>query len=197
MARKHRRIGRGLLAGLVGGLVASWTMNQFQTLWSKASERWQEKSKQQQEEQSQAESEDATMRAADKLIRNLLDHPLSKDQKKTVGPVVHYAFGSVMGAVYGVAAELFPEIATRGFGTGFGTALFAVADEIAVPALGLSGKPTEAPLSSHVYGPVSHYGATTEGVRRAAMGLSSYRAAVIEFRADTSRIRCSSTSEIR
>lgn len=29
---------RGLAAGLIGGLVASWTMNQFQVLWSKVSE---------------------------------------------------------------------------------------------------------------------------------------------------------------
>ncbi len=29
---------KGLAAGLVGGLIASWTMNQFQALLSKASE---------------------------------------------------------------------------------------------------------------------------------------------------------------
>jgi uncharacterized membrane protein YagU involved in acid resistance len=96
------------------------------------------------------------MKAADKVSRNLLDRPLSKKQKKKVGPIVHYAFGTAMGAVYGVAAELFPEIAPRGFGTGFGAALFAIADELAVPAFGLSGKPTEAPFSSHVYGLASH-----------------------------------------
>lgn len=173
MARKHRRIGRGLLVGLAGGLVASWTMNQFQALWSKASEQLQEKRKPQEQGggESQAESEDATMKAADKLSRNVLDRVLSKEQKKKAGPLVHYTFGSAMGALYGVAAELFPNVATRGFGTGFGAVLFAVADEIAVPALGLSGKPTEAPLSAHVYGLVSHvvYGATTEGVRRIAM----------------------------
>ena len=29
---------KGLAAGVVGGLVASWTMNQFQGLWTKLSE---------------------------------------------------------------------------------------------------------------------------------------------------------------
>jgi uncharacterized membrane protein YagU involved in acid resistance len=110
------------------------------------------------------------MKTADTLSRKLFNRPLSRQQKKRAGPVVHYAFGAAMGAFYGVGAELFPG-ATRGFGTGFAATLFTIADEIAVPALGLSGKPTEAPLSSHVYGLISHlvYGVTAEGVRRAAV----------------------------
>jgi putative membrane protein len=151
MARKHRRIGRGLVAGLAGGLLASWTMNQFQTVWSKASEQLQDKSKEQQQGDSQGESEDATMKAADELTRNVLDRPLTKEEKKKTGPLVHYAFGSAMGALYGVAAELFPNVATRGFGTGFGATLFAVADEIAVPALGLSSKATDTPLLAYLW----------------------------------------------
>jgi hypothetical protein len=146
-------------------------MDQFQSLWSKASEQMEEKPKREQSQAgSQTDSEDATMKAADKLSRDLLDQPLTKEQKKQAGPVVHYVFGSAMGALYGIASELLPDVATRGFGTVFGATLFVVADEIAVPMLGLADKPTETPLSSHVYGLVSHlvYGATTEGVRRAA-----------------------------
>jgi putative membrane protein len=42
------------------------------------------------------------------------------------------------------------------------------ADEIGVPALGLSGPPTQYPLSVHLYALASHlvYGFTTELVRR-------------------------------
>ncbi len=170
MRRRTQRIARGLLAGLAGGLIASWTMNHFQTLWSKASEHIDEDQPQlRQQEGSQAEKEDATMKAANKLNRALRERNLTWEEEKKAGPIVHYAFGSAMGALYGAAAEVFPDV-TRGFGTGFGTTLFAVADEIAVPALGLSGSPTEAPLSSHLYGLVSHlvYGATTEAIRRAA-----------------------------
>jgi hypothetical protein len=99
MAGKRRRIARGLLAGLAGGLIASWTMNQFQALWSKASEGLQEKPKhRQQQGESQAEPEDATMKAADKLNRNLLDRPLSKEQKKKVGCSVRPRGGAVPGA---------------------------------------------------------------------------------------------------
>ena len=85
------------------------------------------------------------------------------------GPVVHYAFGATMGAVYGGLSAVLPET-SLGFGTAFGTALFAVADEIAVPALGLSKPPTETPASSHVMALASHlvWGSTTEAVRRMA-----------------------------
>jgi uncharacterized membrane protein YagU involved in acid resistance len=50
----------------------------------------------------------------------------------------------------------------------FGTGLFVAADEVAVPALGLSKSPREYPLSTHLYGLASHlvYGFTAEYVRR-------------------------------
>jgi uncharacterized membrane protein YagU involved in acid resistance len=50
----------------------------------------------------------------------------------------------------------------------FGAALFVAADEIVVPALGLSPQPTESSISSHLYGLAAHlvYGVTTEVVRR-------------------------------
>ena len=36
--RRHGDVLKGLVAGLAGGLVASWTMNQFQAAWTKATE---------------------------------------------------------------------------------------------------------------------------------------------------------------
>ena len=108
MAQRDRKIGRSLMVGLAGGLIASWTMNQFQSLWSKASELAREEPRQQAQGESRAEPEDATMKAAGKLS-NIFELPLSKEEKKKAGPFVHYAFGSAMGAMYGVAAELFPE----------------------------------------------------------------------------------------
>jgi len=172
MKKRRRSVATGLLAGLAGGLVASWTMNQFQVAWSKGAELINGDKSQsensQQGEQSEQDSEDATMKLADKLGHALLSRGLSKDEKKHAGPIVHYAFGAAMGALYGVAAALQPEV-TLGFGTAFGAGLFAVADEVAVPAFGLSKNPTEYPLSSHASALASHlvYGATTEGVRRA------------------------------
>ncbi len=50
----------------------------------------------------------------------------------------------------------------------FGAALFTAADEIALAALGLSEKPSEYPVSTHLYGLASHivYGLSTEIARR-------------------------------
>jgi putative membrane protein len=140
-------------------------MNQFQKVWSATAERLQPE-QQDQAKQSEEQGEDATMAVAVKISR-ALGRPLNKEQEKKVGPIVHYAFGALMGGVYGMLAEGAPQI-KRGAGIPFGTALFATADEIAVPALGLSRLPTETPLSSHLYGLASHavYGITTEEVRR-------------------------------
>jgi len=92
---------------------------------------------------------------------------LNKQQKKEGGTVVHYAFGAVMGAVYGAAADVVPPVKSLA-GLPYGAALSVGADEIALPVLGLSKKPTEYPLSRHLSGLGQHlvYGATVELVRR-------------------------------
>ena len=168
---------RGLLAGAAAGLFAAWTMNQFQTLWSKATEKIQNRNPSKQQDQQQAQnsedSEDATMKAAGKLAPILIGRELTEDEKRTAGPIVHYCFGTFSGAVYGLLSEYLPA-ARLGFGSAFGTALFLIADELSVPALGLSKSPDEYSLSSHLYGLASHlvYGLSTEaarsGIRRVA-----------------------------
>jgi uncharacterized membrane protein YagU involved in acid resistance len=101
------------------------------------------------------------------ISEKVLGRKLAKDQKKFAGNAVHYTTGGASGAVYGVAAELAPEV-TVGAGLPFGTAVWLAIDEGAVPLLGLSKGPTEYPLSTHVYALASHfvYGLTTEVVRR-------------------------------
>ena len=88
-------------------------------------------------------------------------------QKEIAGPVVHYAFGTTMGALYGVLAD--SRDATRlGWGLPFGAAIWLGAHVITVPALGLSEPITrEAPAAEAVEF-ASHlaYGAVVEGVRR-------------------------------
>jgi hypothetical protein len=45
------------------------------------------------------------MKAAGKLAE-MIGPPLSHEQKKKLGPVVHYSFGTLQGGVYGAVAEL-------------------------------------------------------------------------------------------
>lgn len=159
---------KGLAAGLAGGLAGAWAMTLFQQGWESVSQRFNGNTGEEQSSQSNNEdNDDATAKAADKVYSKVFGTPLSREQKKVAGPAVHYVFGTAMGGLYGLAAE-YDKRATTGAGVPFGTALFAAADEVAVPALGLSKDPTEYPLSSHAYALASHavYGATTEAVRR-------------------------------
>lgn len=161
----ERNLLKGIVSGLVGGLVGTIVMTQFQNAWSKASEALKSNEDGQggTQNQGQQESEDATMKAAGKIAQ-LGGRQLSHEQKKKLGPLVHYSFGALQGGVYGAILEMAG--ARGGFlpALTFGTSLFGLADEIAVPALGLSGKPTETPLSSHLYGLASHlvYSVSTE-----------------------------------
>jgi hypothetical protein len=165
---------KGMLAGAVGGLVASWTMNEFQKAWAAAQRQITDAVLGQQEDQKGGEdAEDATMKTADRISELLQGRHLTRDEKNKAGPVVHYAFGAIMGAVYGASVEVNPA-ANALAGIPFGAILFAAADEVALPALGLSDKPAAYPLSTHLYGLVSHavYGVTTETVRRMVRGSS-------------------------
>lgn len=159
----EHNIWKGAAAGLMGGLAASYVMNQFQTLWSHLTA----EGGQNGQSESGQEEEPTTVKAAAALSEGVLDHPLSETEKQTAGPAVHYSFGTAVGGVYGALAEVAPQV-TMGAGLPFGLLLWLLADEAAVPALGLSKPPTEYPASTHTYTLASHlvYGLTTEGVRR-------------------------------
>lgn len=166
MIEGERSVFKGLMAGLIGGLIGTIVMNEFQSLWSAVSQKL-DSGDGRQSQQGQQESESPTMKAAAKIAR-LGGRELTHQEKKKLGPVVHYSFGTLQGAVYGGTAELAGT--PGGFlpGVLFGAALFAAADELALPQLGLTGKPSEMPASGHLYGLAAHlvYGLSTEIARR-------------------------------
>jgi putative membrane protein len=168
MAKKHPV--RGLLAGVAGGLVASWAMN----VWSEGPgatiSQELETPEEQQKLKSSGDGEDATMKTADALATVVHGgQHLTRAQREEGGPIVHYAFGALMGGVYGLLAEYLP-VVHSGFGTTYGTALFVGVDLVAVPALGLSQPLSAYPAGSYAGPFTAHlvYGATTELVRRLA-----------------------------
>lgn len=153
------RILKGGLAGLIGGLAASFVMSQFQALLSDLSEDG--------DSSDGSEETPANVKVADEVSETVFDHKLTKSEERPAGEIVHYAMGGVSGLIYGAAAEVDP-MATVGGGLPFGAAVWMVADNIAVPALGFSKPMNEYPVSTHVYALSSHlvYGLTTEVVRR-------------------------------
>lgn len=174
---QRRRVVRGTLAGIAGGLAASWAMNLFissvgdkltQSLMSDEDRDRQQRQKREQEKSS-APQEDATMKAAEEIVHEVSGgRHLSHEERKQAGPVVHYAFGGLVGGLYGALAEC-SEWTSLGFGTVFGTILFVGADLIAVPAFGLGPSATEQPMTSQATPLAAHlvYGTTTDLVRRA------------------------------
>ena len=166
MAEKH--IARGILAGLAGGLFASWVMNEFMAGPGAALTKAIESPSAQQQLKQQSDGEDATMHAADAIAATVNGgQHLTHAQREKAGPIVHYAFGALMGGVYGALAEVTPA-ATTAYGTTFGSLLFAGADLFAVPAFNLSAPLSKTPPSSLATPLAAHlvYGASTELVRR-------------------------------
>lgn len=178
---------KGFAAGLIGGLVASWTMNRFQDVWSKLATEIETRSDNRFQDvwgevadggspgipDSQIDSrseaqDDTTVRAASAVSEGLFGHKLTPGEKKIGGTAVHYALGTGVGGLYGAVAEIAPQV-TSGSGLPFGAAFWLVVDEGAVPLLRLSKGPMAYPLSTHAYALSSHfvYGLTAEIVRRA------------------------------
>jgi hypothetical protein len=104
-----RDLGKGVLAVMLGGLIGTIIMSEFQNAWSKVSntltrERNEKRGgDERQQHEKQQENEDATMKAAGKLAE-MIGRPLSHEEKKKLGPVVHYSFGTLQGGVYGAVA---------------------------------------------------------------------------------------------
>jgi putative membrane protein len=174
---------KGLAAGVVGGLVASAVMNQFQAVVSKliegeershGAQSLQQGSPQHgvggelQAKGKDREDDDAPERLANAISVGVFDHELTKREKDAAGVAFHYAMGATSGALYGAVAEFAPAVKT-GAGLPFGAAVWVAIDEGLVPAVGLSKSPAEYPLAIHAYSFASHlvYGLTTEIVRRA------------------------------
>jgi putative membrane protein len=175
---EDRNVAAGIVAGLIGGLAGTWAMSQFQAMWSQATgshnpdtasaggrhdaRDWQER----------VEGRNANEEAADTVARHTIDRSLTREELELAAPAMHYAFGAAMGALYGGLREVSPGVRRMG-GSGWGSAVWAGADGIAVPLLGLSRPKTDYPLETHAQSYAAHivFGVTTELVRRGVRAL--------------------------
>ncbi len=154
---------KGVVAGVAGGLLASFLMEQFQALWTKTTKALQDKG-----EGSKPKEKPATVKAADAISKKIVGRKVPKARQELAGEAVHYAMGATSAAIYGGLAEVLP-LVTAGEGLGFGAGVWLLADEVSLPALGFAKPPNETPFSTHAYAFVSHlvYGWITETVRSA------------------------------
>jgi hypothetical protein len=163
----------GIIAGAIGGLVGTWAMSEVQRLWTRTvdddvpesaggkhdARDWQERH----------EGQNSNELAAQAAARFFIGRPLDRAELRIAAPIMHYSFGSLVGALYGSLLNRRPVDAASG--AAFGTALWLTADEIAMPLLGLSQPTTRRPLEMHLQSLAAHlvYGVTAELARHAAL----------------------------
>ena len=154
-----RRVIQGAMLGAAAGLAASWIMSKFHSAWKDASG-----------EEQDAEDPN-TVKAAEAVAEMTVGEPVPEEYREPAGTAIHYGFGACLGAIYGAAVELRPAT-SAGFGTAYGAVVSLVADEMAMPALGLSPPASEVAASTHLRGFVSHlvFGVSLEAVRRLMAG---------------------------
>lgn len=108
------------------------------------------------------EDEPATATVGRIAHEALVGREPNEERKARLGQAVHWSYGVLMGSAYGALRSnaVGSDLAA---GLGYGTALWAVGDEIMVPLLGLSDGPTANHWSEHAKGLGAHllYGAAT------------------------------------
>lgn len=145
---------RGAAAGAVGGLAGAVLMGFSYALVAKLIP------------QPPSKGEDATETVAEAVAKNFAGSKLNPARKKTGGQVVHFAFGTGIGALYGVLANAFPAL-SAGAGTFFGASMYVGAHGLVVPALGLARSPMRNTPAQEAPELVAHlvYGLVTEAIR--------------------------------
>jgi hypothetical protein len=172
---------KGAVAGIIGGLVGTYAMSEFQGWWSRAIRGEQPQSSAGEHDardwQEIEEGENANELAAQTMAGATIGRPLDREELSVAAPAVHYAFGAMVGGFYGALAENAPSVRALS-GAAYGTTVWAAADEIAVPVLGLSDPTHNQPFERHFHSFAAHivFGVTTELVRRGVRAAMEYRA---------------------
>ncbi len=114
----------------------------------------------------QQRDETALATAARRLVEQLAQRgPLDERAKERLGTAIHYGFGAGWGGLYGLLRASWPSLwSIRGV-TGFSVAVWALSDDLLLPALRLAGWPYRYPLRVHAFAVAAHlaYGAGVAG----------------------------------
>jgi hypothetical protein len=131
-----------VLFGAAAGAVGTWLMSPTMRGLTRVQS---ERDKQREKESSYEEN--ATVKAAKRILRPVRME-LDPDQKTRAGTALHWAYGVAWGIGYALLARRLGH-ASAARGTALGVALWAIGDEIIVPALGFAPRPQRFPVSTH------------------------------------------------
>lgn len=160
---------KGLVSGLAAGLAGTSAMTLFQTGWAKAKTGLAtgDSSAGSDHAGQSSENEPSTVKVANRISEALLHRDLRPNEKEPASYAVHFAFGTLMGGIYGISSE-YLKIARFGNGLLHGFGLWAGADAAVLPALHLSQPVTERSPGELAYEILAHaiYGVASETMRK-------------------------------
>lgn len=109
--------------------------------------------------------QDAAVRVGSATFEAVTGHRPSRAQQPRLGTAAHYGFSASLGAAYALMHQRRPMIGA-GRGALYGAAVWAVADEAAIPALGLSRGPNRLGRGVLLYSLAAHlvYGLALDAV---------------------------------
>ena len=144
--KSDKSLAKGILAGLIGGLVATAAKTLAERVFPP---------------RTHGEPEPPAV-----LAEKIAGHPLSGAEQTLAVESIHWGFGALTGAAYGALAEFYPA-ATAKEGASFGIALAGLTHEGLLPAMDLSAPPEEQTPREHTSEMATHmvYGIVTETVR--------------------------------
>jgi uncharacterized membrane protein YagU involved in acid resistance len=156
--------------GVVSGIVAAMAMNSVARLLGSLNSdpRGAQRTPAQAQATGAAE-DDGSAKLGAAAFEAVTGEKPGRETQQWLGLMSRYGFGAAMGVNYMLASEQAPDL-RRGYGTVYGSLVWAAADEGALPAAGLAKKPTDVPLGIHASTLGAHwvYGATLETCRRIA-----------------------------
>ena len=172
--RKHPKhsVWKGLAAGLIGGLAASWAANLLYRKLTESPKGSRTNDKPLKAEKELGQQEPAIDQPTTTISPGVFHQILAERERKKGIPAIQYAFGSAIGGLYGATAEILPKV-TTGFGMPLAAVLWLGPDGVGNRTSGLSKALTNLPASSHLSMFASHlvYGFITEVIRYAVLRL--------------------------
>lgn len=138
-----------LVKGALAGGAATWVMGRTTGYL------YEHESREVREMEEEARGERTAYGAAAEKAAGALGRDLSDEERERAGTGIHWAMGVGMGALYGAIRGRLPAAGTA-HGMLFGTSFFALVDEVATPALGLTPGPTAFPWQTHARGLAGH-----------------------------------------
>jgi hypothetical protein len=104
--------------------------------------------------------ESATDALGRMAFERIVGHEPSDRQERALSWAVHIAYGLLVAGIYGGVGARERRTLARAIRTGalFGLGLWLFGDELAVPLLGLSDKPTQYDVTAHAQSLVAHLG---------------------------------------